>query len=48
MKITLCSRPNACCPTVETTEYGFTVKDDFGGSVKLTKEQMRILKEKVE
>jgi len=44
MKIVLCGRAK-CCPTIETTEYGYEIKDDFGGIVKLTKEELNKLKQ---
>jgi len=43
-KIILCGKPHGCCPTVEDIEYGKLIKDDFGGEVKLTKEQFEIMK----
>jgi len=44
MKYVLCGRKNGCCPTIEDTEYGYTIKDDFGGEVKLTKAEFNLLK----
>jgi hypothetical protein len=39
-KYTLCGR-GACCPTLIDNEDGtFTITDDYGGKVKLTKEQL--------
>jgi len=42
-KVVLCGRPQGCCPTLEADEYGWEIKDDFGGIVKLTKEEMELL-----
>ena len=44
MKKILCGRAR-CCPTIETTEYGYEIRDDFGGVVKLKKEELEKLKE---
>ena len=46
MKIVIC-RGKRCCPTVETTNDGFVIKDDYGGEVKFTKEEMKVFKEKM-
>ena len=48
--ITMCGRAGSCCPvlgTPEGTEKFYTITDDYGGKVKLTKEQLQILKDKV-
>lgn len=40
---TLCGR-NSCCPVVtQINDDEFTITDDFGGSVKLTTEQVKLL-----
>ncbi|MBP9715621.1 MAG: hypothetical protein KBD48_00305 [Candidatus Pacebacteria bacterium] len=42
--ITLCGS-QGCCPTVSFFKKGIVIKDDFGGSVKLTRKQfMAMLK----
>ncbi len=42
---TLCG-VNACCPTVTLNKGGdYVLKDDFGGSVILSKEQFKMLKD---
>jgi hypothetical protein len=42
---TLCGTNN-CCPTVTVDKEGnHVLKDDFGGTVKLSKEQFSFLKE---
>ena len=46
MKIMLCGRAK-CCPTVETTEYGYEIKDDYSGKVKLTKKEMNLLRKSI-
>jgi len=41
--ITMCGRPGACCPVLgipEANEKYYTITDDYGGKVKLTKEQL--------
>ena len=43
-KIILCCGRGAC-PEVTSTDYGYEISDDFGGTVQLTEEEMRILKE---
>lgn len=41
---TLCGRNGNCCPVVtQTNEQEFIITDDFGGSVKLTTEQVKLL-----
>lgn len=41
---TLCGRPGTCCPVVEQiNESEYTIKDDFGGSVRVTLEQMGLM-----
>ena len=43
-KYTLCGRPGTCCPVVEQiSEDVFTITDDFGGKVQITKEQMSLM-----
>lgn len=46
MKIFLCNRPNACCPSVELLADGVTVEieDDDGDTIQMTKAQFEILK----
>jgi hypothetical protein len=48
--IKLCSgRKGSCCPIVEkTSEEEFTISDDYNGKVRITKEQMGILKTTIE
>ena len=41
---TLCGRNGSCCPVVtQTGADEFTIVDDFGGSVKLTSEQVSLM-----
>ena len=40
-KLSLCKE--SCCPTVETTRGQFIIRDDIGGQVTLTAEQLGIL-----
>jgi hypothetical protein len=42
-KIVLCCGKRRCA-TVETTEYGYEIKDDYGGTAKLTKDEMEKLR----
>lgn len=44
IKLTLCQM--GCCPTVEVVNNNVVIKDDFGGTVSLTKEQLKILLDK--
>ena len=41
IKLSLCKK--GCCPTVEEIDGLYIIKDDFGGIVQLTREQMSIL-----
>lgn len=45
-KIVLCAVQN-CCPTVEFKKEGIIIKDDFGGKVKLNKDQWNDLAKKI-
>lgn len=47
-KFTLCRGNGSCCPIITETEYGYTIADDFGGTVKLTADQMSLLRTVVE
>ena len=40
---TLCHIDQNCCPTVTVGDNDVTIKDDFGGEVKMTREQFSIL-----
>ncbi len=46
MKIYLCNRPNACCPSVELLADGNTIEieDDNGDTVQMTKSEFEELK----
>lgn len=46
--VRMCRKGSACCPIVEKVEENFELSDDFGGKVKLTKEQFNMLKDVVE
>ena len=35
----------SCCPLVTKEEDGYTITDDYGGSVKLTFDEMRMIKD---
>ena len=47
MKVMLCGRPNACCPSVELLADGLTIEinDDYGGNVQMTKAEFEQLKQ---
>lgn len=46
IKSKLCGRGNTCCPEVEqTSESNFTITDDFGGKVSLTREEFFMLQD---
>ena len=47
-KIVLC-KAGSCCPTVLKDETGeqFTITDDFGGKVSLTKDELAMLKDAI-
>lgn len=46
--VRLC-RAGSCCPVVEKINDGeYSITDDFEGKVKITKEQLSILKEAIE
>lgn len=43
-KFTLCGRPGTCCPVVEqVSDQEYTITDDFGGSVRITREQLALM-----
>lgn len=45
-RIVLCRKGSNCCPVVErVTEDEITISDDFGGKVKLTADQFKMLTE---
>ena len=39
-EVMLCGRPNRCCPSMKKEADVYVLKDDFGGKVKLTSEQL--------
>lgn len=46
IKYTMCGRNGSCCPVLEQVdEFSFTIKDDYDGTVVLTKEQLSLLKD---
>jgi len=47
-KFTLCRGNGSCCPVITETESGYVIADDFGGSVKLTTDQMSLLRSVVD
>jgi len=47
-KYTLCGRNGSCCPVISEEENAFTISDDYGGRIKLTKKEFLMLKEAVE
>ncbi len=47
-KYTLCGRNGSCCPVISEEENTFTISDDYGGRIKLTKKEFLMLKEAVE
>ena len=46
-EVVLCDDDGHCCPMVSVSSEGVSIRDDFGGSVKMTSGQFRILKEKI-
>lgn len=47
-KVRLC-RAGSCCPVVEKNdENSFTISDDYNGKVKITRDEMKMLKEAIE
>ncbi|WP_170270463.1 hypothetical protein [Heliorestis acidaminivorans] len=44
IKLSLCHK--GCCPTVSVAKGQIVISDDFGGQVKLTKEELKILVDK--
>lgn len=44
IKLNLCQ--NKCCPTVAFEKGKFVIRDDFGGNVVLTPEQLSVLVKK--
>lgn len=44
IKLTLCQ--GKACPTLEVINGVYIIKDDFGGKVRLTREQIEILVQK--
>jgi hypothetical protein len=47
-KYTLCGRSSSCCPVINEEEDNFTISDDYGGQIKLTKDEFLMLKEAVQ
>lgn len=45
--VNLCGKGKGCCPTIAVNSEEVTIEDDFGGKVKLTKEEFEILKTKI-
>lgn len=45
--VVLCKRNQSCCPVVDLDpdSGGITIKDDFGGTVKLDSEEVEMLSE---
>lgn len=46
--VVLCRRNNGCCPTVISTETGYTITDDYDGKVELTLDEAKMLVEHLE
>ena len=46
-EVMLCDEDHHCCPVVSVSSEEVSIKDDFGGSVKMTSDQFKILKEKI-
>ena len=44
--VTLCHKPGRCCPTV-TVDKEVVIKDDYDNTVRMTKEQFEVLKDKI-
>lgn len=43
-KVTLCGKPNRCCPTLERLSDGrYLITDDNGNSIIVTKEQAMLI-----
>lgn len=45
--VTLCHHKNRCCPVVTVDSSQATIDDDYGNTVRMTKEQFDILKQKI-
>jgi hypothetical protein len=46
IKYTMCGRNGSCCPVLtEMDDNSFTITDDYNGSVKLTKDELILLKD---
>jgi len=43
MKIMLCGRPNACCPELTIEGDQVQIEDDYGNTVHMTKDQLKVL-----
>ena len=41
-KVKLCCGRRKC-PVLKKTEYGYSISDDFGGEVKLKKDELEVL-----
>ena len=46
MKVVLC-RGRRCCPTIETNEYGYLIKDDYGGEVRLNEAEWQDIRHRI-
>lgn len=46
-KVILYCGKKDCCPVITIRKKDIIIEDDFGGKVRLTKEQFKFLKEKV-
>ena len=46
--ITLCHKKNRCCPQVFIGKDSVKIRDDYNGSVEMTREQFEVLKEKIQ
>lgn len=46
-KVVLMCGKKGCCPTVSLSKNQVVIEDDFGGRVKLSKEQFALFKEKI-
>ena len=48
--VTMCGNPGRCCPVLGIPENGeqfYTIRDDYGGKVKMTKEQLQAIQRAV-
>ena len=45
--VTLCHKPGRCCPTFTLSDSAFTLRDDDGNKVTISRKHFDILKQKI-